>query len=184
MKNLFLLTAFFFSIATFASTKTGFYSANQTRAQVLENVKTYEKDLFEYKYSLVSQKIANKHDYTQTWSYESNGSVSFATSRYQFLEDRVLVTMTNTYMVKKDGSKIIVEENDSRDIYKKLYESLEDIYVNVYFKYLKVYQKDDENKTAASHQKNLLFDFRTTKYFAIENKVAEKWFLRNYWTRI
>lgn len=180
MKNLsVLLFLFFLPMSVFANTKIGYYPLNQTRSQVLENVKTFEKDMFEYKYSLISQKIANKYDYTQSWSYESSGATSLATVRYQFLEDRVLVTMTDAMFISKEGTKIPLQESDPTEVKRKVYESLENIYFEVFFEYLKCSESNPKNSASSSGQRSSILDFQRLQLFATTQNCIAKSSIRS-----
>ena len=143
-KALSLLFIFVLSIASFAASRTGYYTSGQTRESVLENVKTFENAMFTYKYSKDSERKTNKYDYSQSWSYMSAGATSAATMRYQFFDDRVVVTMSDALFISKEGTRIPLQENDPTEVKRKVYESLENIMVNVFFKYLQV----SENKSS------------------------------------
>lgn len=117
------------SVSAFAATRTGYYQNGQTKTSVLANVKTYENDLLQYKYKMSGQSKSSLSDYIQTWEYLSAGAISLATVRYQFLDDRVLVTMSDAVFISKEGLRIPLIENDPTEVKRKVYESLENILV-------------------------------------------------------
>ena len=181
-KSLALLFVLFLSIVTFAASRTGYYTAGQTRESVLENVKTFEKDMLEYKYSKDAERRTSKYDYSQSWSYMSAGATSAATMRYQFYDDRVVVTMSDAMFISKEGTKIPLQENDPTEVKRKVYESLENIMVTVFFKYLQV----SETKTATSSSvaptrtTGATYDQITANYLSTDNKDAGKKYSAEY----
>lgn len=183
MKNLFtLLFLFILSITAFAGTRTGYYPTGQTKDKVLANAKMYEKDMIEYKYTLVSQKITNKYDYTQSWSYMSAGATSAATLRYQFLDDKVLVTMSDAMFISKEGTKIPLAENDAEEVKRKVYESLENVMVTVYFQYLQVSETRPSSSTSSTTRSTSAgtYDSVTKNYLSGDDKASAKKFSAEY----
>lgn len=144
-KILSILFLFILSISAFAATRTGFYQSGQTKASVLQSVKAFEKDILTYNYKMLPERKISASDYTQIWSYVNAGSTSEATMRYQFYDDKVLVTMTNAAFISKNGTRIPLQENDPSEVKRKVYESLENVMITVYFKYLQV----SETKSAS-----------------------------------
>ncbi len=183
MKNLFtFLFLFILSISAFAGSKTGYYTAGQTKDNVLDNVKTFESDMVTYKYSKDSERKTNKYDYTQSWSYMSAGATSAATMRYQFYDDRVVVTMTDALFISKDGLKIPLQENDPTEVKRKVYESLENIMVTVFFKYLQVSDTKPSSTSSVTPTRNTgaTYDQITVNYLSSDNKDAAKKYSSEY----
>ncbi|WP_417428778.1 hypothetical protein [Halpernia sp.] len=171
MKKL-LLLLILISVTSFGATRTGYYTTGQTKAQVLENVKTFEKDMIDYKYVKNSENKSNQYDYTQTWSYESKGAVSTASLRYQFFDDKVLVTMYDAAFISKEGKRIPLQENDPTEAKRNVYNSLENIMITVFFKYLKVSEtKGGSANTSAS---GATYDMITKNYAVGDNKESSK----------
>ena len=181
-KALSLLFIFVLSIASFAASRTGYYTSGQTRESVLENVKTFENAMFTYKYSKDSERKTNKYDYSQSWSYMSAGATSAATMRYQFFDDRVVVTMSDALFISKEGTRIPLQENDPTEVKRKVYESLENIMVNVFFKYLQVSETKGTGSTSVtpSRSTGTTYDQITANYLASDNKDAAKKYSTEY----
>lgn len=180
-KLLSLIIVFTISVSAFAATKTGYYQAGQTKATVLANAKTYENDMLTYKYKVTAQTRNSTYDYSQTWEYMSAGATSLATVRYQFLEDRILITMSNAAFISKEGLKIPLIENDPTEVKRKVYESLENVLVSVCFKYLQV----SETPPSAQRQSSTgtsaaTYDFINGSYLAGEDKAASKKYSAEY----
>lgn len=184
-KFLSLLIIISMSISAFAATRTGYYQSGQTKTSVLANAKTYENDMIEYKYKVTGQTKSSLSDYTQTWQYMSAGAISQATIRYQFLEDRVLLTMTDALFISKEGNRIPLIENDPIEVKRKVYESLENILITVCFKYLQV-SETPPSAQAQSSTRTLsrtpaaTYDFITGNYLSGEDKAASKKYSAEY----
>lgn len=181
-KVLSLFLVFALATASFATSKTGYYTAGQTRESVLENVKTFESDMITYKYSKDAERKTNKYDYSQSWSYVSAGATSGATMRYQFYDDRVVVTMSDAVFISKDGLKIPLKENDPTEVKRKVYESLENIMVTVYFKYLQVSEAKSTSSSSVipSRTTGATYDQITSNYLAADTKDAAKKYSSEY----
>ena len=177
-KLLSLLFIFVLSIASFAASRTGYYATGQTREQVLENVKTFEKDMIEYKYSKDSERKTNKYDYTQSWSYMSAGATSAATLRYQFFDDRVVVTMSDAMFISKEGTRIPLQENDPSEVKKNVYDSLENIMITVFFKYLQV--SETKGSVSSTKTSGATYDMITRNYIGSDTKDTAKKFCAEY----
>lgn len=180
-KVLSLLFVLVLAVASFAATRTGYYTSGQTREDVLANVKTFETDMITYKYSKDSERKTNKYDYSQSWSYMSAGATSAATMRYQFYDDRVVVTMSDAMFISKDGLKIPLQENDPTEVKRKVYESLENIMINVYFKYLQVSEtKGSSSSSTSSSTGAATYDQITANYLSTDDKAAAKKYSAEY----
>ncbi|MFC6268072.1 hypothetical protein [Frigoriflavimonas asaccharolytica] len=174
---------FSMSIVAFAATRTGYYASGQTKATILQSVKNFEADMLTYNYKKLSERKANPSDYTQTWSYVSAGSTSEATMRYQFYDDRVLVTMTDAAFISKEGTRLVLLENDPTEVKRKVYESLENVMVTVYFKYLQVSETkvaNSSNNVTPTTSTRATYDMITANYLGTDTKDAAKKFSAEY----
>jgi hypothetical protein len=177
-KSLSTLLLILLSVTFFAATRTGYYAPGQTKAQVMQNVKVFEQDMNTYKYVKNSEQQTNQYDYTQTWSYESQGAVSTASMRYQFFDDKVLVTMYEAAFISKEGKRIPLQENDPTEAKKSVYTSLENIMVTVFFKYLKV--SETKGETANSSASGATYDMISLDYLSSDRKDDAKKYSKEY----
>jgi hypothetical protein len=179
-KLLSLFIVFTMSFAAFAATRTGYYQSGQTKASILQSVQTFESDMKTYNYKMTAQTKTNAYDYTQTWEYMSAGATSLATMRYQFFDDKVLVTMTNAAFISKEGTRIALAENDPTEVKRKVYESLENVMITVYFKYLQVSETKGSVSTPTRTTSTATYDSFSANYLSGDTKAAAKGFSAEY----
>lgn len=166
---------FVFSITVFATTRTGYYTAGQTKENILARAKIYENDLKTYKYAVIAERIYSPFDYSKTWSYELSGSKTETTVRYQFLEDKILITISDAKFITKYGTSILLTKNDPIEAKSKIYGSMENVFVVGCFNYLQVSEnapqiqaKKPTNTDASA------YDFITANYLSADTKQVAK----------
>lgn len=175
-KILTLFILFTIAYSAFAAPRTGYYQSGQTKISIFRATKQYEKDMVAYNYKMTPLNFITTTDYTQTWSYTYKENSNVATLRFQFFDDRVVVTMLDAVFISKNGTRYNMEADDAGPEMKKLYASLENMMITVYFKYLEVSETKSEaaNSVSPISSESTSYDFVTANYLATSNKDEAK----------
>lgn len=140
-----MLLSSMFSLA-FAVTRTGYYKKGETKINMMLKAADYEMLLKTAGYTISSQSQKSASDYTQNWALNNDGSKTLATVHYEFYDDKVVVTLYDGAFVF-DGKKIPVSADSSNETFRKIHQSLEDVYINTFFKKIGVTEKAAASKT-------------------------------------
>ena len=152
MKNLFsILFLFVFVISAFAATRIGYYSKNQTRDDVMKNISNYDQEMYFSKYTYY-RNSKNKYDFEKKWQVKQDGFVITANVHYQFLESKVLITIKEAQYTIDNGKKVSLQENETMQSKRDLYDQLDKVLITNLFRYLKVSEKDIIKKIENNYQ--------------------------------
>ena len=165
MKNLFsILFLFVFTISAFSATRIGYYPKNQTRDEVMKVVKNYDENMYFEKYKMSFLNIKNKYNFEKKWEKNHIGLTLITKVHYQFLKDKVLVTMVESTFSNDDLKTVPLGENETLKERRDLYEYLEKTMIDNFFRHLKVTEKNTIKKTENNYQTQNYDSI--TKYFS------------------
>lgn len=167
MKNLFcILFLFVFTISVFSATRIGYYPKNQTRDEVVKLVKNYDEDMRAEKYKMTFLNIKNKYDFEKKWEKNQLGLTLITKVHYQFLKDKVLVTIIESNFSIDDVKTVSLCENETMKEKRDLYEFLEKAMITNFFRRLNVTEKSIIKKPENNYQ--------TQNYDSVNNYFSEK----------
>ncbi len=167
MKNLFSILFFFvFTFTAYSATKIGYYSKNQTRDAVMKEVKNYDEDMHASKFKMSLLNIKNKYDFEKKWEKNHVGLTLITKVHYQFLQDKVLVTLVESTFSIDDVKTVSLAENETMKEKRDLYEYLEKAMITNFFRRLKITENNTLKKPDNTYQ--------TQNYDSVNKYFSEK----------